>query len=140
MADFDTPRLCLANNVRRLNRLLTNAYEREMAASGVTVSQFFILMAVGGQDGTATAAGLAKAFDFERSTLSRTLARMSDAGWVEEAGRDGVNVRLRLTKAGRAKQAVALPLWQTAQRAVLAQLGTDTATALMDALEGAREL
>ena len=138
--DLRTPPMCLANKVRRLNRLLTNAYERALADSGVTVSQFFILLAVDEADGTATAAGLAKAFDFERSTLSRTLARMADAGWIEEAARDGVNIRLRLTPAGRATYRAALPAWQAAQDAALARLGTGTAATLIAAVDMAREL
>ncbi len=54
--DFNDPARCLASQVRRLNRLLTNAFEREMAETGVTPSQFFILTAIGRMNGTATAA------------------------------------------------------------------------------------
>ena len=138
--DFNDPVRCLASQVRRLNRLLTNAFEREMAESGVTPSQFFILTAIGRMNGTATAAVLAMEFDFERSTLSRTLARMHDAGWLEEVGREGLNVYLGLTAAGDGKRKVATKRWRRAQAMALAALGERTANTLSKALEKAQTL
>jgi DNA-binding MarR family transcriptional regulator len=119
---------CLAS--RRSARYLTRLYERHLAPSGMTSSQFSILSFL---DHTPdmTVADLAHAMEMERTTLVRTLKPMKDLGWIEEgAQKVGRAVILGITRAGLEKLRQSRPLWQAAQEAFEQDVGKQAASQL----------
>ena len=119
---------CLAS--RRGARYLTRLYERHLAPSGMTSSQFSILSFL---DHTPdmTVADLAHAMEMERTTLVRTLKPMKDLGWIEEgAEKVGRAVILGITRAGLEKLRQSRPLWQAAQKAFEQDVGKEAASQL----------
>ncbi len=114
---------CLAT--RRLARLLTQAYDRKLAPTGLKVTQFSVLVAVdkAGERG-GRLAPLAKALDMDASTLTRVLMPLVRDNLVAlDEGEDRRERRARLTQAGRNLLAEAIPLWTQAQAETLERLG-----------------
>lgn len=118
---------CTCFAVRKLARRLTQLYDAELAAAGMTVTQFGILAQLRTGEGSSISA-LARALGMERSTLSRTLAPLIEAGWVAPAeGPDARRTVLLATPAGRAAWKAAVPHWAAAQAKVEAALGEQAA-------------
>jgi DNA-binding MarR family transcriptional regulator len=118
--------LCLAS--RRTARTLTRLYDDHLRPHGLRITQFSILTMLG-LAGPLPMATLADRLDLERSTLSRGLARLAAAGWVDLGG---ARKRLvALTPAGRAALLAAKPAWEAAQAAAGKLLGPEAARSLM---------
>jgi DNA-binding MarR family transcriptional regulator len=122
---------CLALRARVLNRALSSIYDRALAPHELKVSQFNLLVAIGGHPGV-LASRLGNALCIDESTLSRNLERLRERGWIEiEAGGDSRSRPLRLTAVGRAEFERACVAWRRAQDEALEQLGAQDAAALM---------
>ena len=74
-------RSCLASQARRLSRALTRHYNDRLRPLGLNIAEMNLLVAVAAT-GPVQPAGLARALDLEKSTLSRNLQRLADRGWV----------------------------------------------------------
>jgi|KBSSwiStaDraftv2_1062776.scaffolds.fasta_scaffold684852_2 DNA-binding MarR family transcriptional regulator len=120
----DIAQECLARRIRQVGRVVSGVYERELRPTGVTISQFNLLVALA--CGLTTAKALGDRLQLEKSTVSRNLERMAGLGWVEgRAGEDGRSVALRLTPAGRGRLRAAHPAWKRAQAAAHDVLGPE---------------
>lgn len=119
---------CLAS--RRSARYLTRLYERHLAPSGMTSSQFSIL-ALLAHTPNMTVADLADAMEMERTTLVRTIKPMKEAGWIKEgAEKLGRAVVLVITRAGHQQHRRGQPFWQAAQAAFEREVGRQAAAQL----------
>jgi len=120
--------LCLAS--RRAARTLTRAFDRALRPHGIRATQFSILTVLLLR-GKLTIGELAEHLGVERTTLTRNLALIEEAGWVDI--RPGEDARSRLvaaTRKGRAAVTAALPAWRKAQQAAAAALGHGAVDAL----------
>ena len=82
---------------------------------------------------------LGRAIDLEKSSLSRNVRLLEDAGWVRNVpSQDGRGQELSLTDDGEAKLDTAMPAWRRAQKTAVTQLGPE-ATELLDRLLEAME-
>ncbi|MCD9031384.1 MarR family winged helix-turn-helix transcriptional regulator [Luteimonas sp. Y-2-2-4F] len=126
---------CTCFQARRLARLLTQHYDRAFAPLGLNVNRYSILRhAEAGQTITRLAARLG----MERSTLSRDLRPLLEAGWLElQREADGRSRQVRLTPSGRALLRRGAACWRNAQSALAAGLGQDATRALNASLAGA---
>jgi len=116
------PNLCTCFRLRKLSRLVTQRYDRELAASGLTLNQYSILRRAA--RASKTIGALARELGMDRTTLTRDLRPLATAGWVElVAGADARHREVRVTSAGKTVLAAARPSWQRAQDAVERQLG-----------------
>src|SRR3954451_13758477 len=86
---------CLSVRVRRLGRVITRIYEAALSPHGVGIAQLNLLAAIAASGG-ARAVDLARVLELEKSTLSRDLRRMEEAGWIriEPSGTNGRAVTL----------------------------------------------
>jgi DNA-binding MarR family transcriptional regulator len=109
---------CLALQARRLERTLTRIYDRALADVGVTGSQLSLLVALA-LLGETTAARLGAVLELEKSTVSRNVARLVDAGLVD--ARDGLRLAPRAADVIRAGHKA----WRRAQRQARAELGAN---------------
>jgi DNA-binding MarR family transcriptional regulator len=110
---------CLALRARRLERTLTRLYDEELAGHDVTASQLSMLAAITLLGG-ATAARLGRVLDLEKSTVSRNVSRLVEAGLVDSSG------GLRVTARGAAAFRAGHVAWRRAQRRARAALGPRT--------------
>ena len=124
---------CTCFRMRRMTRLVTQHNDRVLAPSGLRVTQFSLLSHLAGAPPVPIGT-LADAMDMDRTSLSRTLKPLIDAGWVRLSA-DGDDARRRcvsLTPAGLAKRNDAKKLWRAAQNEVNARLGIPRVAALHD--------
>jgi DNA-binding MarR family transcriptional regulator len=121
-------RSCLIFRVRALSRTLTALYEEELRPVGLKASQMTVMTAIAA-GGEARLSTLADRIALEPSSLSRVVDVMRRNGWVETvADPDDDRARLvRLTGAGNALYAEAIPLWRKAQTRARKLLGQEDA-------------
>jgi DNA-binding MarR family transcriptional regulator len=105
---------CFAS--RKAARLITKLYEDHLARVGLTSTQFSILVYVD-EIGTASMKDLVATMAMERTSVIRALQPLQRDGLVaigphEHDARRNV---VRLTDAGRARLAQAVPVWRQAQ-------------------------
>ena len=110
---------CTCGSLRKASRRISQFYDAALAPVGIKSTQYSILSEVGRgrPEGPVTIRELATAMVMDRSTLGHNLKPLERRGLVEividEHDRRGR--RLKLTRAGRARLAKALPVWDGEQ-------------------------
>ena len=126
---------CIAGRLRLLNRVVTNLYDDALRPLGMRLSQGNVL-AVTAKLGVARPAEVCDILELDTSTLSRTVDRMVENGWLEIVpDEDGRSQPFRLTAAGRRLMERVLPAWEQAQAEARKLLGND-GLRLLDAAIG----
>ena len=116
---------CIAGRLRLLNRVVTNLYDEALRPLGVKLSQGNVL-AVTAKLGVARPGEVCDILELDASTLSRTVDRMVENGWIEVlADEDGRSHPFRLTKQGKRLMEKAIPAWEQAQAEARKLLGDD---------------
>lgn len=120
---------CYCAEARRVSRLLTARYDAALAPAGLTAAQFETLGVVTALE-PCSGRVLAERLAVDKTTLSRNLRAMQDAGWIASAAAkdDARQMDYALTAAGRKKLAKAMPLWQQVHDATTEQLGAQAAS------------
>ncbi|WP_229427117.1 MarR family winged helix-turn-helix transcriptional regulator [Massilia atriviolacea] len=130
----DKPLGCTCFKLRKLTRAMSRVYDHHMAAVGLKTTQYSVLANVARK--ALPVAELAERLGMERTTLTRNLKPLMDAGWV--ASRPGADSRQRIvtiTEAGQQKLADSFPVWCGAQRAFEQLVGRDAVRALHTQLD-----
>ena len=124
------PRGCTNFKLRQLSRSVSREYDAALAEAGLKTSQYSLLNAVD-KLGPLRPADLAAQMRLDASTLTRNLRVLIELGWVKQGpGEDARSRLIRLTPAGRAKQAEARRYWKKAQAGLNERLGADQVAAL----------
>jgi DNA-binding MarR family transcriptional regulator len=129
---------CTCLRVRKAARRVTQIYDRQLAAFGLTITQYGLLAHLGRHAGISIGA-LAELLIMDPTTLTRNLRPLEREGLLT-LGSDPDDRRTRraaLTDAGRARLAAAKPAWARAQQQVEAALGRELAAALNGTLDRA---
>lgn len=114
---------CLGLRTRMLDRAVASVFAAALRPTGIRNNQLSILAAVVAAR-EAGPAQLGRWLLLEKSTLSRSVDRMIEAGWLEPlATADGRSYRVRATAAGRAKLVEAERAWAQAQAEIEALVG-----------------
>lgn len=141
--EFDAHEMlgCTCMRMRRANRTITQIYDQQLAAEGLTSSQFGMLARLHGASLKGKPAlpigTLADLHGIDPTTLTRNLKLLLTAKLVR-AGRDDTDRRIRtvaLTDAGRKRLIRALPEWRKAQQRIETALGTEAMLALNGLLD-----
>lgn len=114
---------------RRLSRVVTRIFDGALRPLGITPAQLSLLVIIELQQ-PVTPSVIVRVLDIEKSTLSRNLRLMNEAGWIRERV-EGGEKRLQLTAAGRKLLSDVYPLWRAAQKKARNLLGEKTAEALV---------
>lgn len=138
-AEFAECLSCSCFAARRTARTITQHYERHLKPTGLTATQFtvLVLLSLGGPQALSRFAGQ---MGVERTTLTRNLRLLRDRGWVTDSTTGDRRVRmLAITKRGLAAARKALPHWRDAQKSIARRLGDGAIQALAAASEAAAE-
>jgi len=138
MTDAPLPAsLCTCFRLRKLSRLVTQRYDRELAAAGLNLNQYSILRRAARTPQTVGA--LAREIGMDRTTLSRDLKPLIAAGWIDLASSDeDARAKIvRIKPAGKRVLDRAQPLWRRAQDEIDARLGAAGVNALHNHLDRA---
>jgi len=118
---FELP--CACQNLRRATRVVTRIYDQELAKTGIEITQFGLLTALGLM-GEANQKGLSAGFAMDSTTLTRTLRLMLKQGWIRaRRGKDRRERLFSLTGAGKRQLAQAQPYWESAEQRLRGKLG-----------------
>lgn len=121
---------CYCTQSRRAANLLTDIYDAALAPSGLRVTQFSLLRAVG-RVKTPTLGALAEATGLDRSTLGRNLRRLETDGFIRlEPGKDARTRVVSLTERAMEAMTRAEPLWRQTQDRLSHALPDKTRTEL----------
>lgn len=125
---------CFSANLRRAERAVGRLYGSEIRKSGIGPNQFTLLAVLSRLDET-TQGELAERLAIDSTTLTRTLARLEDRGWI--ASRPGEDRRerwVRLTPRGSRRLEAARPHWEAAQDRLRKALGDESWALLLERL------
>ena len=126
------PSTCVCTTLRMASRVVTRHYDSALAPIGLSTSSYSILSRTS-REGPLPLGALAARLAMDRTTLSRELAPLVDAGLVE-AEPDEHDRRKRivaLTDEGAALVKEARPRWARAQKELSRRFGTGRTDALM---------
>ena len=126
---------CTCAQLRKLTRRMTQHYDVRLAPAGLRVTQYSLLANLC-RGGPATMSALAAAMEMDRTTLTRNLKPLADAGFVAVAAGDDARERLvAATELGRRAWLAAREQWRRAQDEVNRVLGVGKVAALHELLE-----
>ncbi len=118
---FELP--CACQNLRRLTRIVTRIYDQELRKAGLEITQFGLLTALAAT-GEANQKRLSAGLAMDSTTLTRTLGRIREQGWVRvRRGEDRRERLFGLTRAGKRQLRVAQPYWERAEHRLRQRLG-----------------
>ena len=125
------PSACTCFRLRSLTRRVTQLYDQALAPSGLTVTQYSLLAHALRQGAAPTLSELAQQLFTDRTTLTRNLKPLADAGLLKVGdGADARSKAVLVTAKGRSALRAARPLWQEAQARLRAQAGDRRLAAL----------
>lgn len=128
------PAACNCLAIRQAARQVTQLYERYMAASGLSASQYSILAKLA-RLGPLSINALSAAMVMDRTTTGRAVRPLERDKLVAiDAGDDARTRRVRLTPAGAKRFKAAEARWREAQREFERLYGTTEAAELRAAL------
>ena len=114
--------LCVAYNLRKATRAVSQLYDRALKPSNLRVTQFSLLVELA-VAGLITVSELASKMVMDRTTLARNLKPLEKRGLVATVpGQDRRTRVASLTKQGVEVLMEAFPLWVGAQAEVLGEL------------------
>lgn len=130
MADLiENPLGCTCFKLRKLTRAMSRVYDHHMAGVGLKTTQYSVLKNVGQE--ALPVAELADRLGIERTTMTRNLKPLIEAGWITlEAGADSRQRIVTITAAGRAKVKQAYGAWRRAQTEFETLIGAANVRAL----------
>lgn len=116
---------CICTLSRRCARSLTDIYDRALAPSGLKVTQYSLLRAIGRLE-RPNLTSIAKAAGLERSTLGRNLRVLEKSGLVTLSSGEDERTRVAtLTDKARKALRLAEPRWQRVQERMASTLPYD---------------
>lgn len=125
---------CFSANLRRAERAVGRLYGSEIRKSGIGPNQFTLLAVLSRLD-EVTQGELAERLALDSTTLTRTLARLEDRGWIASRPGDDRRERwVRLTPRGKRRLAAARPYWKAAQARLRKALDDETWALLLERL------
>src|SRR2546430_9248050 len=131
------PSDCPCIRLGSLTRRVTQLYDQALAPSGLTLTQYSVLAHALRQGAAPTLSELAQLLYTDRTTLTRNLKPLADAGLLKLGdGADARSKAVLVTAKGRGALRAARPLWKEAQARLRAQAGGGGPAALAGFIEG----
>ena len=125
-------RSCLGYRARMATLNLSRIYNAALRGIDLPITQFWLLVAIA-RNVARTQEAYAAVLGLERTTFLRNLKLLIARGWVEKPVADETHL-YRLTPAGEAMVARALPVWAAAQERIVAGIGKDHLPETYDSL------
>lgn len=117
---------CLCLHAQRAARALARRFDTALKPTGLTNQQFSLMMALNRPE-PPPMGPVARLLAMDRTTLTAALKPLSTRGWVlvEPDPKDRRGKRLRLTPAGSAALASAVPIWKEVHAAIEAAMSSN---------------
>lgn len=127
---------CLCLHAQRAARALARLFDTALKPAGLTNQQFSLMMALNRPE-PPPMGPVARLLAMDRTTLTAALKPLSARGWVsvEQDPKDKRGKLLRLTAAGAAALAGALPIWKRVHGEIEAGMTSDPVALRLGLLE-----
>ncbi|BAN25397.1 MarR family winged helix-turn-helix transcriptional regulator [Caballeronia insecticola] len=113
---------CYCTQFRRSANALTSIYDEALRPVGLKITQHTLLRGLD-RLGSATYNEIAAELSLDKTTISRNIKLLIDAGWVEVSSDDDARYKLaKLSLAGKRVLKEAEPHWRAAQNQVEKEL------------------
>jgi DNA-binding MarR family transcriptional regulator len=113
---------CTCFRLRRAAREVSQVYDRALAAVDLSLNEYSILKRIAPKP--RVLGEFAMELGMDRSTLTRNIKPLLDAGWLHELRGDDARQRvIAITADGRHRLAAAHPHWRRAQKRIQAAFG-----------------
>jgi DNA-binding MarR family transcriptional regulator len=120
---------CTCFKLRKLARSISRLYDQHLASVGLKTTQYSLL--ANAARAPLPVAALAELLGMERTTLTRNLKPLLEAGWVElKPGADSRQRIVTITASGLTKVKQAYLVWRGAQDQFEQLMGRDAVRAL----------
>jgi len=130
--------MCTSFNLRKAARVVTQFYDEALKGSGLKSTQFSLL-SMAATAGGAPISRLADEMAMDRTTLTRNLKPLADAGLIRiEAGDDKRVRKVVVTTDGEHALSRAVPMWRRAQTRMIDRLGDEQWGAFLRQLQSVR--
>ncbi len=124
-SDLSATAMCTSFNLRKAARAVTQFYDEALKASGLKSTQFSLLTMAAAAGG-APISRLADDMAMDRTTLTRNLRPLEEAGLIRiEAGDDRRVRKVVVTADGEHILSRAVPMWRRAQTRMIDRLGDE---------------
>lgn len=124
ITDLSIANECLCSKLRATSRVVSRAYDHALKPVGLKSNQMTILIAVS-LTSPISITGLSEKLSMERTTLTRNLKPLEASGFIQLNNGHGRTRELSLTEQGRIILDKAKPLWESAQRKLVKELGQE---------------
>lgn len=112
MKNTDTSQVCTNLKLRHLTRMVMRHYDQYVATCGLKNTQYALLSYAVSLEPVRPVV-LARQMQMDASTLTRNMQPLVAQGWLKIcAGNDARSRRVKVTAAGREKQAQVQRVWQ----------------------------
>ena len=119
----DVAKGCVCGNLRQTSRAITQFYDKLLAPSGITVTQFALLRTIS-KGGSSTISEISKEMYIDRTTLTRSLELLEKQDLIHfEPSIDRRKRVVTITSRGKAQMNKAFPLWEKAQSVIMEKFG-----------------
>jgi DNA-binding MarR family transcriptional regulator len=133
------PQSCVNSKLRRLSRMITHIYERELQGFDLRSSQTSILMMVG-KKGSTNQKEVADFLFIDQSTMSRDLRKLISKALIQiSKGEDARHSQLELTAKGYKLLEEIIPVWKQVHDKVEKTLGSFSIANIDLITEGLRQ-
>lgn len=137
-SELSATAMCTSFNLRKAARTVTQFYDDALRDSGLKSTQFSLLAMAAGVGGVPISR-LADELAMDRTTLTRNLKPLEDAGLIEVSTGDDKRVRnVAVTGEGEHVLQRAIPQWRRAQTHMIDGLGDETWAAFLKQLQTVR--
>jgi DNA-binding MarR family transcriptional regulator len=125
---------CYCITLRKAAREITAYYDRMLLSSGVTVTQYSLLINLF-RSAPCSVTALAKIMKLERTTLIRNIKPLIETGLIQDLSEERERDRqLTLTEAGLTTLEAAQKLWEKAQAGLKKHVGEKELEKLMNTI------
>jgi DNA-binding MarR family transcriptional regulator len=126
---------CLALNLRRAERIISQIYDTALRPAGIKSTQFSLLVTIRAMQ-PATLSRIADHIDMDRTTLTRNLDVLVASGLVATTRGEDLRERVvSITDKGDAALVAALPIWSATQERLISKAGRQSIASLIDGLK-----
>ncbi|SEG11281.1 MarR family winged helix-turn-helix transcriptional regulator [Bosea lathyri] len=127
--------VCFCTTLRRAARRVAESFDAALAPIGINTAQFSLLRSIS-RAAPVKLTELSRVTELDRSTIGRNVRVLERMNLVALGrGKDQREAMVTLTEAGRAAITEGIPLWEAAQAAFEARLGTERAQKLRAELD-----
>lgn len=127
---------CACANLRKAARIVTQAYEKKMAPTGLKVTQYYMLVNIA-QHRNISISQLGEIMLLDQSTVTRNVNILKESGYVRITRdiNDSRTKSVSITGDGLAKIEEATPIWSQLQGKVENGIGKETYSELLETLK-----